>query len=128
MRLLLDTHILLALLADPVTRKKANRKPLTEPDHVLLASVISIWEIAIKHRLGKLKLGVAPAALPGIFEGMGHTLLSVDHNHVLAELDHEPPTRDPLDRLLLAQCQVEGLRLVTEDRALADHPLAWSER
>jgi len=127
-RLLLDTHILLALVADPATRKGANKEPLTEPNHELFASVVSIWEIAIKYRLGKLKLGVVPAALPGIFQGIGHTLLIIDHRHVVAELDDEPQTRDPFDRLLLAQCQVEGLRLVTEDRALAGHPLAWRKR
>ena len=43
------------------------------------------------------------------------------------ELDPEPPTRDPFDRLLLAQCAVDNLRLVTVDRALAGHPLAWRE-
>ena len=43
----------------------------------------------------------------------------------LADLKPEPQTRDPFDRLLLAQCAVEGLRLVTRDRALAKHRLSW---
>jgi PIN domain nuclease of toxin-antitoxin system len=54
-------------------------------------------------------------------------LLIIDHRHVLAELDPEPATRDPFDRLLLAQCEVEGMRLVTVDTALSVHPLAWRE-
>ncbi len=58
---------------------------------------------------------------------MGISLLDIDHHHVLAELDPEPATRDPFDRLLLAQCQVEGMQLVTIDRALAGHPLAWRD-
>ena len=44
---------------------------------------------------------------------------------LLADAEPEPQTRDPFDRLLLGQCQVENLRLVTLDRALAAHPLAW---
>jgi PIN domain nuclease of toxin-antitoxin system len=45
--------------------------------------------------------------------------------HVITLVLPEPPTRDPFDRLLLAQAQVEGLQLVTIDRALIDHPLAY---
>jgi PIN domain nuclease of toxin-antitoxin system len=52
-------------------------------------------------------------------------LLTIEAPHVLAVVHPEPDTRDPFDRLLLAQCQVEGLRLVTTDRVLAIHPLAW---
>jgi PIN domain nuclease of toxin-antitoxin system len=52
-------------------------------------------------------------------------LVTIEAAHVLAELQPEPDTRDPFDRLLLAQCQMEGLRLVTTDRKLAVHPLAW---
>jgi PIN domain nuclease of toxin-antitoxin system len=44
--------------------------------------------------------------------------------HVIAHVAPEPPTRDPFDRLLLAQCKTEARRLVTIDRALVDHPLA----
>jgi PIN domain nuclease of toxin-antitoxin system len=54
--------------------------------------------------------------------------LNVDHRHAVEALEELPPTRDPFDRLLLAQCQVEGMRLVTLDRALARHPLAWREK
>jgi PIN domain nuclease of toxin-antitoxin system len=53
------------------------------------------------------------------------TLLAVDHRHAVRWVDPEPPTRDPFDRLLLAQCAVEDMRLITLDRALARHPLAW---
>jgi PIN domain nuclease of toxin-antitoxin system len=52
------------------------------------------------------------------------TLLSINAQHVLTLVDPEPPTRDPFDRLLLAQCEMEGLRLVTIDCALVSHRLA----
>ena len=80
---------------------------------------------AIKTRLGKLTLGVEPRLLPKLMERMGLLLLAINSDHVLASVEPEPPTRDPFDRLLLGQCQVENLRLVTLDRALSSHPLTW---
>ncbi len=50
--------------------------------------------------------------------------MAINEHHAIAEVLPEPATRDPFDRLLLAQCLVEGLRLVTVDRALVGHPLA----
>jgi PIN domain nuclease of toxin-antitoxin system len=55
---------------------------------------------------------------------MGIARVPIGERHVLAELQDQPETRDPFDRLLLAQCQIEGLRLVTLDRALVAHALA----
>ncbi len=51
-------------------------------------------------------------------------IVVIDERHALATVEPEPMTRDPLDRMLLAQCQVEGLRLLTLDRALVSYPLA----
>lgn len=126
MRLLLDTNILIALIEQRV-RPLGHQfeECLAAPENVLHASVASLWEIAIKFRLGKLPISVPPPALPELFLNVGLPLLSIEVAHVLAEVAPEPDTRDPFDRLLLAQCQVEGLRLVTTDRALAVHPLAW---
>lgn len=55
---------------------------------------------------------------------MGIAVLPIEARHATARLDSEPGTKDPFDRMLLARCQVEGLRLVTVHRALAGHPLA----
>ncbi len=93
-------------------------------DGELHLSVTSLWEIAIKFRLGKLPLSVGLADLPQVAERFGIGILPIAVEHVVVELQQAPPTNDPFDRLLLAQCQVEGLRLVTVDRALIDHPLA----
>jgi PIN domain nuclease of toxin-antitoxin system len=59
------------------------------------------------------------------FANVGIETLPITRDHVIAELDDEPNTRDPFDRLLLAICQVGDMRLVTLDRVLAAHPLAW---
>lgn len=126
MRLLLDTKVLIALIgenADALDR--ATRDAIAAPDTELHASVASLWEIAIKSRLGKLVLGVPLTTLPDLFGRMRMTLIVIDQHHVLTAPEPEPATRDPFDRLLLAQCSVENLRLVTLDRALQGHVLAW---
>lgn len=63
--------------------------------------------------------------MPGAANDTGLTILPIDIPHVITAAEPEPDTRDPFDRLLLAQCQVEGLQLVTIDRALVGHRLAF---
>jgi len=126
MRLLLDTNILLAL----TPRRLATLPPriaeaIQAGENTCFASAASIWEIALKTRLGRLDTGLKLPDLLGFFEAAGMAFLPIDVRHVLADAEPEPNTRDPFDRLLLGQCRVENLRLVTLDRALAAHPLAW---
>jgi PIN domain nuclease of toxin-antitoxin system len=123
MRLLLDSNILIQLARRQLDARIGSA--LDSPDNVSFASAASLWEIAIKTRLGKLDPGLRLEDLPGYYESVGLTLLAVDHRHAVRWVDPEPATHDPFDRLLLAQCAVEDLRLVTLDRALSDHPLAW---
>jgi PIN domain nuclease of toxin-antitoxin system len=126
MRLLLDTNVMIALARGALGNLDASiSSALAGQDTVAYASVASLWEIAIKTRIGKLDVGLALADLPDYFKVWGLSLLVIDHRHVLTAVDPEPPTRDPFDRLLLAQCAVEDLRLMTLDRKLAGHPLAW---
>lgn len=125
MRLLLDTNIVLLLPRHDLPRQyPAVAEHLVNPATTAFASVATLWEIAIKTRLGKLKVGMPLDDLPAFLAGFGVTLVPVEASHALVEVKPEPRTRDPFDRLLLAQCQVEGLKLVTLDRALAGHRLA----
>jgi len=127
MRLLLDTHILIALARRELSQLDTRMaSAVTSQENVLFASAASLWEIAIKTRLGKIDPGLALDDLPDYLEEIGLNLLVINHRHAVWPLDPEPATRDPFDRLLLAQCAVEELRLVTPDRALSSHPLAWS--
>jgi PIN domain nuclease of toxin-antitoxin system len=125
MRLLLDTHIFLALIARSVANlPTAVGAVLSDPDAEHFLSAASLWEIAIKSRLGKLRLRTRLEALPELLDILGVKIVAIDARHALASVEPEPTTRDPFDRMLLAQCQAEGLRLVTMDRALVSHPLA----
>lgn len=126
MRLLLDTHVLIAIAHQRLIQFNAGIAAVVDaPDNRCFASTAGLWEIAIKTRLGKLDPGGPLQKLPDYFRAAGLSLLSVNDRHAVAEVVPEPATRDPFDRLLLAQCAVENLRLVTLDRALARHPLAW---
>ncbi len=125
MKVLLDTQILLAAI------EKGNRalstqvkRILVSPEADIYVSVASLWEIAIKWRLKKLDLAQPPEKLPELIAGIGMGLLVIDAKHVLSSVEPQPLTRDPFDRLLLAQCKVESMQLLTIDRALLTHPLA----
>ncbi len=126
MNLLLDSNIVV-----PLTRrelKKLNPKivALLETfEGFVFVSAASLWEIAIKTRLGKLDPLVPLEDIPGYVEGLGFALMDITAHHAIEGLTQVPDTRDPFDRLLLAQCQVENLRLVTVDPKLLPHPLAW---
>ena len=125
MKVLLDTHVMLSLLRrDIAQRYPAIARQLADPATIGFVSVASLWEVALKTRLGKLDPGLPLDEIAGYLEALGLVLLPVGAEHVVANLNPIPATRDPFDRLLLAKCQVENLVLATVDRALADHPLA----
>ena len=115
MKLLLDTHVLLwALTESP--RVDAIRKRLQAADNEVYFSVASVWEIAIKASLGKLKADateVRDAALEGGFVEL--PILGPHALHVGGLPWHH---RDPFDRLLIAQAAAEPMRLLTADEQL----------
>ncbi|MGK9053762.1 type II toxin-antitoxin system VapC family toxin [Neorhizobium petrolearium] len=126
MRLLLDTHVVLAFLRREFTTQFPQfYRFFADGTADGLVSVASLWEIAIKSRLGKLDPGMPLEDMPNALEAADLAILHIDIPHVITPAEPEPETRDPFDRLLLAQCQAEGLLLVTIDRALTGHRLAF---
>ena len=125
MRVLLDTHVALGLLRRSLAKQYPGiMRRLADPSAIGFVSVASLWEIAIKTRLGKLDPGMPLQDIAGYLEALGLSILPIQTSHVIVAADPEPETRDPFDRLLLAQCQVESLKLATVDRALLNHRLA----
>jgi PIN domain nuclease of toxin-antitoxin system len=125
MRVLLDTNIVLGLLRRTLPKQHTRiAHCLADPSTVGFVSVASLWETAIKARLGKLDPGMQLEDIAGYLEAVGLSILAIETRHVIVTADPEPETRDPFDGLLLAQCHVENLKLVTVDRALLNHPLA----
>jgi PIN domain nuclease of toxin-antitoxin system len=116
MRLLLDTHVFLWAVTANRRLKSATRDYLSQADAVYV-SAASIWEIAIKSRLGKIDGD--PLALAGAIEESGFQELPVSALHAAAVASLPLHHTDPFDRLLLAQAFMEPLRLVTADAAFA---------
>jgi PIN domain nuclease of toxin-antitoxin system len=126
MILLLDTHILLSVMERRLERDFPQFvKVIRSPSTINSASVVSLWEIAIKVRLEKLTSRVPLNEMAATLKQQHVSILMLKSEHAVAEPNPLPPTRDPFDRLLLAQAQIEGMRFVTVDRALADHPVTF---
>jgi PIN domain nuclease of toxin-antitoxin system len=116
LKLLFDTHVVLWAFDNPASLSERLRQALRRRP-VIVVSVASLWEIAIKAAKGKLK---APGDLPRLLVEAGFQILPVAAQHAWA-IKQAPPsllTSDPFDRLLWAQAKVEGLTLATRDRAL----------
>ena len=96
-----------------------------DPVNSVWVSVVTVWEVAIKSRLGKLPIAFDIGLFPEVLRRMGFSLLPVYSQHVLADFSPVPDHKDPFDRLFLGICAAEGMKLVTRDRALVNHPLAW---
>jgi PIN domain nuclease of toxin-antitoxin system len=116
MRLLLDTHVFLWAVTANRRLTAGTREFLSRAD-VIYVSAASIWEIAIKARLGKIDADAA--SLVGAIDGSGFRELPVSAHHAAAVAKLPPHHSDPFDRLLLAQAFLEPLRLVTADPVLS---------
>jgi len=119
-RLLLDTHILIWMMAEDA-RLSAEARSLISGATAVYASTASIWELAIKASLGKLHLDVERMA--GLMDEAGIYELQIAREHVMAVARLPLLHRDPFDRLLIAQAITEPMRLLTADPQLA----AYSE-
>jgi len=116
--LLLDTQLLLWWAIEPSWLPAGTASLLADPAQPLVLSVVSLWEVAIKSSLGRADFQVEVAALRLGLLGQGFRELPVRADHALA-VQHLPWIhRDPFDRLLVVQAQLEGLRLLSADRAL----------
>lgn len=115
MRLLLDTHIWLWLLGDVDRLPLDVVGALSDADDLVL-SAASVWEVTIKHSLGKLPSPVPLAELVATsYRSAGMQPLPIEAKHAVAVANLPGLHRDPFDRLLVAQARVEGLTLVTAD-------------
>ena len=121
MKLLLDTHCWLWLKDDPARLPSPLRRRLRGDPATLVFSAVSAMEIGIKHALGRLKLNADPAQVIEELRDDGVSILSMNVAHALRAAALPRLHRDPFDRLLVAQAQLEGLTLVTADA----HVLAY---
>jgi PIN domain nuclease of toxin-antitoxin system len=126
--LLLDTHALLWWLVEPEKLSTLALAAINDTAATIFVSAASGWELATKVRLGKL-----PGAegllqdLPSLLHQQGFQPLAVQLHHGVHAGSYRQAHRDPFDRLLAAQAELEGLQLVSLDPALATFPcrLLW---
>ena len=125
MRLLVDTHVFLWFILDDPRIATTARPLLMEPEHTRYLSIASVWEVAIKHGLGKLQLtGGVPRFLRDV-EQANFEILDITPGHILELATLPLHHRDPFDRMLIAQAKHEGMHLLTADPHFAayDVPL-----
>ena len=120
---LLDSHVLLWWWFDPDRLSQQVRSLLLDPSNTVLVSAASVWELSLKHHQGKLpELTAAIADLPGLLQADGFQPLPISIAHGLRAGGYSQPHRDPFDRMLAAQAELEGLVLMTADAQLINFP------
>ena len=121
MKLLLDTHAFIWWDSAPDRLPSAVRDEIAAPANEVLLSVVSVWEMEIKWALGKLALATPLDRLIAEQQANGVHLLPIRLDHVLALSRLPPHHRDPFDRMLVAQAQVERAVLVTRDEQVRSY-------
>jgi PIN domain nuclease of toxin-antitoxin system len=129
MNLLVDTHAIIWFITEDDQLPIRIKALIEDPSNTCFASIASLWEMGIKHSLGKLDL---KADLKKIFELIDQTgliILPITTTHILTNITLDFYHRDPFDRLLIAQAKSEGLTLISKDGEFKDYNinLIWNE-
>ncbi|MEO7026749.1 MAG: type II toxin-antitoxin system VapC family toxin [Caulobacteraceae bacterium] len=122
MRLLLDTHVALWAVAMTRALPAEVQAVIADAENEVWVSAVTIWEIAIKHALGRGRssdLSMSASEALQLYQNAGYRLLSVSPEHAVAVESLPPIHGDPFDRILVAQALTEPLRLITHDAKVA---------
>lgn len=118
MKCLLDSHALLWMLTDPSRLGRRAYDAVADRSNQLVVSSVSAWEIATKHRLGKLpQADVLLGAYSKHLDQFGAARLTLSEDHALLAGSMQWENRDPFDRMLAAQAMVESMAIITHDGA-----------
>lgn len=121
MRLLLDTQIMLWALTGSSRLRAVARDLIADPANDIYLSTASIWEIAIKHALGRGDMPVSGARAAELCAAAGYRELPVTWQHAAVVETLPPLHADPFDRILVAQAMAEPMRLLSRDAAVAGY-------
>ena len=119
MNLLLDTHVALWAITDSPKLPQKARELIQSPKTTVWISAASVWEIAIKHSLGRGEMPVSGQDAERYFRESGYRFLGIEAEHALAVEGLAYHHQDPFDRILVAQALVEPMRLMTHDAQVA---------
>ncbi len=116
MKLLLDTNALIWWMDDDPMLGASARRLIADPSNLVFGTVVSLWEITMKWRIGKFPR--TGTEYGGYLAEEGCEILSVGADAIAALEKLELHHKDPFDHLILAQAQVEGAALITSDREM----------
>ncbi len=120
---LLDSHALLWWWFEPDRLSGAVRELLSDPATPVLVSAASVWELSIKHQQGKLpELNGVITDIPGLLQADGFEALPICLAHGLRAGGYSQGHRDPFDRMLAAQAELDRLVLLSADPQLSTFP------
>lgn len=119
MNLLLDTHVALWAITDSPKLPLKARELILSPKTNVWISAASVWEIAIKHALGRGDMPVSGEDAARYFRESGYRFLAVEPEHAMAVEGLAAHHQDPFDRILVAQALSEPMRLMTHDPLVA---------
>jgi PIN domain nuclease of toxin-antitoxin system len=119
---LLDTHLLVWAAKHPERLSQEAVRLIRDPLSQLLFSAVSIWEIAIKHSLGRGDFFAEPEAVRERLLSSGYRELALTSLHGIGVVSLPPIHQDPFDRILIAQATAEGITLLTSDKKIAQYP------
>ena len=122
MRILVDTSYVYALMLSDDFFTASEREFVQRHNADVSVSAVSIWEMRLKYGVGKSPF--EPRRVLETLREADVSLLPLLEDHAARLLEVPLPHKDPFDEILLAQAQVEGLRFLTKDRFLVNHPLA----
>ena len=121
MQLLIDTHILIWFLEGNKLLSKSRRQIVADSQNNVFVSIASLWEIAIKISIGKLTLAKPLANVIKQIEIEDFEILPISPEHTLQVSTLPFHHRDPFDRMIIAQSQIENLAVMTDDDDFADY-------
>ena len=123
MRYLADTHLALWLIAAPERLSSRAKTMMENPENEWYLSLISVWEVALKHAKRPDRLPMSAEEFHGHCARAGLSDLSLELTHVYraGALPTQGVHGDPFDRILLAQASCEDMHLVTHDSAFEDY-------
>lgn len=119
MNLLFDTHVALWAITDSPKLTKKAREMIESPKSSVWISAATVWEIAIKHSLGRGDMPVSSLDAMRYFRESGYRFLPIEPEHAAAVEDLPTHHTDPFDRILIAQALFEPMRLITHDSMVA---------
>ncbi|MCL1885039.1 MAG: type II toxin-antitoxin system VapC family toxin [Defluviitaleaceae bacterium] len=120
-----DTHALLWMMFEPKKLSQKSREILADKNLHKFISITSLWEIAIKNRIGKLPLPMGIKGIISNLDRLGIGRIGVDQRHI--EMFNSLPLlhRDPFDGIIIATALSESMTIITGDENIQKHDVSW---